>query len=158
MLTNFAVRFSIWRICNCQTSWLQETDKIVRTGVRLLEWDSVTHCIKIKRPEHLSFKQSLPPSHLGNVQTSLTLLSVCRRLSIVERLGGFWWSNGTAFIWNNQTFLKKKNKVSLRNRHFTLKCHSFPCLFESIEDIEATLSDNDDNADYWNHNMWHQGI
>ena len=96
MLTNFAVRFSIWRICNCQTSWLQETDKIVRTGVRLLEWDSVTHCIKIKRPAHLS---------------------------IVERLGGFWWCKGTALIWNNQTVLKKKNKVSLRNRHFTLKCH-----------------------------------
>ena len=93
----------------------------MRTGVRLLEWDSVTHCIKIKRPAHWS---------------------------IVERLGGFWWCKGTAFIWNNPPFLKKKNKVSLRNRHFTLKCHSFPCLFESIEDIEATLSDNDDNADY----------
>ena len=36
----------------------------------------------------MSFNKSLPPSHLGNVQTSLTLLLVCRRLSIVERLGG----------------------------------------------------------------------
>ena len=36
------------------------------TGYRLVS------CIK-KRPAHLSFKKSLPPSHLGNVQTSLTL-------------------------------------------------------------------------------------
>ena len=36
----------------------------------------------------MSFNKALPPSHLGNVQTSLTLLSVCRRLSIVKRLGG----------------------------------------------------------------------
>ncbi len=36
----------------------------------------------------MSFYKSLPPSHLGNVQTSLTLLLVCRRLSIVKRLGG----------------------------------------------------------------------
>ena len=39
----------------------------------------------------MSFNKSLPPSHLGNVQTSLTLLLVYRRLSIVERLGGFLW-------------------------------------------------------------------
>ena len=36
----------------------------------------------------MSFNKSLPPSHLGNVQTSLTLLLVYRRLSIVKRLGG----------------------------------------------------------------------
>jgi len=29
-------------------------------------------------------------------------------LSIVKRLGGFSWRKGTAFIWNSQTFLKKK--------------------------------------------------
>ena len=29
-------------------------------------------------------------------------------LSIVKRLGGFSWFKGTAFIWNSQTFLKKK--------------------------------------------------
>ena len=59
----------------------KKTEKVVRTGVRLLEWDSVAHCIKIKRPAHLS---------------------------IVERLGGFWWCKCTAFILNSQTFLKKK--------------------------------------------------
>ena len=55
---------------------------------------------KIKRPAHLSFKKSLPPLHLGNVQTSLTLLSVCRRLSIVERLGGFLCCKGKTFIFS----------------------------------------------------------
>ncbi|MCI6234709.1 MAG: hypothetical protein MR627_06370 [Prevotella sp.] len=57
----------------------------------------------------MSFKKSLPPSHLSNVQTSLTLLSVCRRLSIVERLGGFWCCKGKAFIGIAQGFWKKIN-------------------------------------------------
>jgi len=39
-------------------------------------------------------------------------------LSIVKRLGGFSWRKGTAFILNSQTFLKKKNKSSLRNPLF----------------------------------------
>jgi len=30
-------------------------------------------------------------------------------LSIVKRLGGFSWCKDTAFIWNSQTFLKKKS-------------------------------------------------
>ena len=63
-------------------SWQQETDEVVRTGVRLQEWNSVAHCIKTKRPADLS---------------------------IVKRLGGFSWHKGTAFILNSQTFLKKKN-------------------------------------------------
>ena len=29
-------------------------------------------------------------------------------LSIVKRLGGVSWRRGTAFIWNNQTFSKKR--------------------------------------------------
>ena len=36
-------------------------------------------------------------------------------MSIVERLGGFSWCEGTAFSLTDQTFLKKKNKSSLRN-------------------------------------------
>ena len=55
--------------------------------VRRYWQDSFCHVHTKKRHAHLSFKKSLPPSHLGNVQTSLTLLSVCRRLSIVKRLG-----------------------------------------------------------------------
>ena len=43
-----------------------------------------------KRPAHLSFKKSLPPSHLGNVQTSFTLLSVC--ITFVASL----WTSGRA--------------------------------------------------------------
>ena len=46
-----------------------------------MEWNSVAHCIKTKRPADLS---------------------------IVKRLGGFSWYKGTAFILNSQTFLKKK--------------------------------------------------
>ena len=49
--------------------WVQDVSRMEieasgRIGVRFLKWDSVTHYIKIKRPAHLS---------------------------IVERLGGFWW-------------------------------------------------------------------
>ena len=58
----------------------------------------------------MSFKKSLPPSHLGNVQTNLTLLSVCRRLSIVKRLGGFWCCKDKTFIWIVQGFWKKVRK------------------------------------------------
>ena len=61
----------------------------------------------------MSFKKSLPPSHLGNVQTSLTLLSVCRRLSIVERLGGFWCCKGKTFIWIVQGFWKKSVEMEV---------------------------------------------
>ena len=43
-----------------------------------------------KRLAHLSFKKSLPPSHLGNVQTSFTLLSVC--ITFVASL----WTSGRA--------------------------------------------------------------
>ena len=42
-----------------QTARLQQTDEVVRTGVRFLEWKSVAHCIKIKRPAHLSIVERL---------------------------------------------------------------------------------------------------
>ena len=74
------------------------SDKSLSFCIMFAKWYSFCHMHIKKRPAHLSFKKSLPPSHLGNVQTSLTLLSVCRRLSIVERLGGFSWCKGTTFI------------------------------------------------------------
>jgi hypothetical protein len=33
-------------------------------------------------------------------------------LSIVKRLGGFSWCKGTAFIWNSQTFWRKRIKAA----------------------------------------------
>ena len=89
---------------SCGSSqWCRYSDKMfAQKPVQLLEWDSVAHCIKTKRPAHLS---------------------------IVERLGGFWCCKGTAFIWNSQTYLKKKNKSCLRNPLFASKCYHILSFF-----------------------------
>ena len=53
-----------------------------------MEWNSVAHCIKTKRPADLS---------------------------IVKRLGGFSWCKGTAFILNSQTFLTHQITIQTQN-------------------------------------------
>ena len=103
------------------------SDKSLSFCIMFAKWYSFCHMHIKKRPAHLSFKKSLPPSHLGNVQTSLTLLSVCRRLSIVERLGGFSCCKGKAFIWIVQGFCGKSAELEVifnRCWVFRDKCYS----------------------------------
>ena len=84
--------------------------EMLKSMVSLLSW-------LIKNASHdLSFKKSLPPSHLGNVQISLTLLSVCRRLSFNKRLGEDWRCKGKAFIGIVQGFYAKVRKWRCFNR------------------------------------------
>ena len=112
-----------------QSPWLEKSDKSLFFCIVFAKWYSFCHMHIKKRPAHLSFKKSLPPSHLGNVQTSLTLLSVCRRLSIVERLGGFWCCKGKAFIWIVQGFWGKSAEMEVV---FT-GCWVSPCCFCAVK-------------------------
>ena len=61
-------------------------------------------------------------------------------LSIVKRLGGFSWCTGTAFIRNSQTFLKKKNKSSLRNIFWNNESYAIKHYMKTFAELaSATL-------------------
>ena len=61
-------------------------------------------------------------------------------LSIVKRLGGFSWCKCTAFILNSQTFLKKKNKSSLRNIFWNNESYAIKHYMKMFADLDsATL-------------------